>query len=469
MNNESKQATAKGLTEQLQRAHLLEAFKRYDHAETAYRELTCDHPEDFRAYFNLAQLLGKKLGDVAHEEAACLFRKVITIKPGVIEAYAALAAVLIKLNRPAEAVRYCNLGLELDASNSQTLYNLNVALRQIDQLELAVQHSWHAVHRFIDRKDVLPTMANTQLPPISPFCKKPNLIVPNCLDDEDYSDLQIRNLTIVCVKWGTKYGPEYVNNLYRAITRRFDRHNGTSAYLSPCMICFTDDASGIDAGITCLPFDERVQSAGWRDWWLKAQVFSATAASHASSSIVRVTGEAVSTTTTTSTSSTTATTTTDAGLDSNRRVDARERAPADIKGECLQTSAVESSTTELLNGWMLYIDLDTIICDSIDFIYSFLERIYQEKNKDTEGKKHSAKRSTTLETNLHNRNSSTSLRCAEKVEDSNVIVEESYSQYSLCSLKQSIAVLSAQPFANEGTVTKHTYTLFIPVLHPIPC
>ena len=54
--------------------------------------------------------------------------------------------------------------------------------------------------------------------------------------------------TIICMKWGTRYGPEYVNRLYAMVRR------GTSRPLR--FICFTDDASGLRAEIETqsLPF-----------------------------------------------------------------------------------------------------------------------------------------------------------------------------------------------------------------------
>jgi hypothetical protein len=64
------------------------------------------------------------------------------------------------------------------------------------------------------------------------------------------------------VKWGTKYGPEYVNKLF----------NGAKGALQPLSFmfyCFTDDPSGIDSdvNIKSLP-------AGWTAWWNKAALFS---------------------------------------------------------------------------------------------------------------------------------------------------------------------------------------------------
>ena len=50
---------------------------------------------------------------------------------------------------------------------------------------------------------------------------------------------------IICMKWGTKYGPEYVNRLYAMVKRHLtgDFH----------MVCLTDDAQGIRPEVSCLP------------------------------------------------------------------------------------------------------------------------------------------------------------------------------------------------------------------------
>ncbi len=48
---------------------------------------------------------------------------------------------------------------------------------------------------------------------------------------------------IVCVKWGTLYGPEYVNHMYAMVAR----------HLTPPfrMVCLTDDATGIRPEVEC--------------------------------------------------------------------------------------------------------------------------------------------------------------------------------------------------------------------------
>ncbi len=50
---------------------------------------------------------------------------------------------------------------------------------------------------------------------------------------------------VVCMKWGTRYGPDYVNRLYRMVTRHMQ---GAIQF-----VCFTDDAKGLDGGIDARP------------------------------------------------------------------------------------------------------------------------------------------------------------------------------------------------------------------------
>lgn len=53
---------------------------------------------------------------------------------------------------------------------------------------------------------------------------------------------------VACMKWGTAYGPEYVNRLYAGV-----RRNVTGPLR---FFCMTDDPTGLDAGIEILPLAE---------------------------------------------------------------------------------------------------------------------------------------------------------------------------------------------------------------------
>lgn len=70
-------------------------------------------------------------------------------------------------------------------------------------------------------------------------------------------------LNIVCLKWGTLYGPEYVNILFDMV-----RRNLKEGYPGK-FICYTDDATGLDAGIEARPMPTELEG-----WWGKLWLFS---------------------------------------------------------------------------------------------------------------------------------------------------------------------------------------------------
>ncbi|WP_235811467.1 hypothetical protein [Tritonibacter multivorans] len=70
------------------------------------------------------------------------------------------------------------------------------------------------------------------------------------------------------MKWGTLYGPHYVNNLARGVARHLKRPHR--------FICFTDDATGLDDGIEALPLPDLGLPEGHSDTrWRKLALFRA--------------------------------------------------------------------------------------------------------------------------------------------------------------------------------------------------
>lgn len=71
------------------------------------------------------------------------------------------------------------------------------------------------------------------------------------------------SVEVVCLKWGTKYGSEYVNKLYSGISRNtnipFKFH------------CFTEDSDGLNSSVIVhsLPFADKLNG-----WWNKLYLFS---------------------------------------------------------------------------------------------------------------------------------------------------------------------------------------------------
>lgn len=68
-------------------------------------------------------------------------------------------------------------------------------------------------------------------------------------------------IDIVCMKFGTKYGPEYVNILRRGVARNLSQAHR--------FVCFTDNPSGLD---TATNPEIRPDLGGW---WNKLWIFSA--------------------------------------------------------------------------------------------------------------------------------------------------------------------------------------------------
>ena len=73
---------------------------------------------------------------------------------------------------------------------------------------------------------------------------------------------------VICMKWGTKYGPEYVNRLYAMVRRHL---SGDFRF-----VCLTDDSTGIRSEVQCLPIPPLDLPAGIPErGWTKLATFSA--------------------------------------------------------------------------------------------------------------------------------------------------------------------------------------------------
>lgn len=68
-------------------------------------------------------------------------------------------------------------------------------------------------------------------------------------------------LNIVCLKHGTKYGPDYVNKLYGMIQRNLS--------IPYNFICFTDDETGLDQRIKII----KLPTMPIEGWWWKPYIF----------------------------------------------------------------------------------------------------------------------------------------------------------------------------------------------------
>lgn len=73
---------------------------------------------------------------------------------------------------------------------------------------------------------------------------------------------------VICMKWGTKYGAEYVNRLYNMVSRNLT--------LPFQMVCLTDDENGIDPAVKCYPIPELNLPPGPERGWKKLTTFKPT-------------------------------------------------------------------------------------------------------------------------------------------------------------------------------------------------
>lgn len=75
-------------------------------------------------------------------------------------------------------------------------------------------------------------------------------------------------VNVVCMKWGDRYRPEYVNRLHAGVKRHLRR-----AFR---FVCFTDDGAGLDPDIDVRPLPTLALPAAHRDSrWTKVALFKA--------------------------------------------------------------------------------------------------------------------------------------------------------------------------------------------------
>ncbi len=71
---------------------------------------------------------------------------------------------------------------------------------------------------------------------------------------------------VICMKWGDKFGPEYVNRLYKMVEKNLT--------LEHRFVCFTDNSEGLNEGIEVRPLPEmQLDSALPERGWRKLTVF----------------------------------------------------------------------------------------------------------------------------------------------------------------------------------------------------
>lgn len=79
--------------------------------------------------------------------------------------------------------------------------------------------------------------------------------------------MEAKSINIICMKWGTKFGADYVNRLYSMVQRHLTRPHR--------FVCFTDDSNGVLDGVECLPLPPMDLPPGKERGWRKLSTFQA--------------------------------------------------------------------------------------------------------------------------------------------------------------------------------------------------
>jgi len=162
----------------------------------------------------------------------------------LVECHANLAVMYLMKGEVDNSHNCCRIAIELQPEMSEAHINLGNILRQLGSKQQAIQHVWDQV-KYAASQDGIEFSAPHSL---------------KLSDPEMSTEQEVTHITVVCVKWGTKYGPDYVNKLY----------HGVKKYLSVSFnfVCFTEDSSGLEEGIETKELDD-----SWKGWWGKATLF----------------------------------------------------------------------------------------------------------------------------------------------------------------------------------------------------
>lgn len=220
------------------------------------RRLQLDHSEI------RAQLARSLVALKRHHDAVLVYESLLRDDPKDADAHVNLAAQLMVVggeDRLRDAERHCARAISLRPSLPEAHYNMNVVMRRLGRQQEAVDLYW----RYLERDHGL---------------RRPGSSDNNSVSDQERSiarEPTPRVLTaktsgsvaVLCVKWGSKYGSEYVNKLYRGVMRQCLRADETRLGV----VCLTDDATGIHRyeNLHCLRLED-----GWKGWWNKCQVFA---------------------------------------------------------------------------------------------------------------------------------------------------------------------------------------------------
>ena len=155
-----------------------------------------------------------------------------------------MSVLLSRDGKDDEAEKYCRLVLKASIScRHEATINLGAIMRKKGDYKKAMDFAWAEIEALCNKADKKYTP-----PAIVDVAKLPKVS-------------EYKTLLVVCVKYGTKYGPDYVNKLYHGVQKNLTiPHN---------FICYTEDPSGLDKEINVAPLNK-----GFDGWWNKASIFN---------------------------------------------------------------------------------------------------------------------------------------------------------------------------------------------------
>ncbi|KAG7385095.1 hypothetical protein PHYPSEUDO_001947 [Phytophthora pseudosyringae] len=268
-------------------AALLAASGKYDSAASHYRRAlrgledsgVDGNPEDetqrqkrrLQWQFELAATETKR---GRRQDAIALYEEILRSEPECVEVQVNLAAQLAiaDASRLEEALELCMRALALRPDLAEAHYNRNMLLRRLRRQSEAVRVYWGCIARDLGASSIRESMPDDLAGAVLPsggVNRVPRTDKRSGAGTEDTLCNQASEdgvVTVVCVKWGTKYGAEYVNRLYNSVMRH-------CVGLQLTFACLTDNAEGIDLheNMNLLALDD-----GWKGWWNKCQLFSST-------------------------------------------------------------------------------------------------------------------------------------------------------------------------------------------------
>lgn len=143
---------------------------------------------------------------------------------------------------------------------------MNNIMRQIGKKQEAFDYVWNklalSVQQAREKQPGIEALTQTQQE-----VNDPNFVLPKIVKYENKKALQTFSyepgkveLRVVCVKYGSKYGSDYVNKLFRGVK--------THLSLPHRFHCFTEDGDGLDPEIGVIPLRNH-----WQAWWSKVHIF----------------------------------------------------------------------------------------------------------------------------------------------------------------------------------------------------